>query len=292
MIQVTSIKVRSYTLDFLDLFWELNEQSEERIDEYDFFVLRSIDGPAGPFRQIAGPFYNTFQLRDGDVQRLHKWRNYFYKIRWVHRASGREQEAGPVRLEAPADRIAMEIRRREHLLFREFNGRKVFHFPRLTFGQRCQHCWDQGSRGNFIARRTQQNCATCYDVGFVGGYTSPMSIWVQFDPSPIATQRTDLKEHQFIQTTARTTFFPPIKPKDMIIEAEDRRWRVERVSFTEKHRAIIRQELVLSEIARDDVRYSVTVNADLLMDHVGEKAMKRPMDVQFNEDKPVGDMFP
>lgn len=292
MIQVTSIKVRSYELDFLDIFWELNEQSEERIEEYDFYVLRSIDGPAGPFRQIAGPFYNTFQLRDGDVQRLHKWRDYFYKIRWVHRASGREQQAGPVKLEAPADRIAMEIRRRELLLLREFNGRQAFLFPRYTFGQRCGSCYDKGRRDNSISRRTQQNCASCFDTGFVGGYASPMSIWIQFDPSPIQPQRTDLKEHQFVQTTARTTFFPPIKPKDMIVEAEDRRWRVEQVSFTEKHRAKIRQELMLSEIPRDDVRYSVPINADLLMDHVGEKAMKRPMDIQFNEDEPVGDMFP
>jgi hypothetical protein len=292
MIQVTSIKVRSYELDFLDLFWELNEQSEEQIEEYDFFILRSIDGAAGPYRQIAGPFYNTFQFRDGDVQRLHKWRQFFYKVKWVHRASSKEQEAGPARLEAPADRIVMEIRRRELLLLREFNGRQVFHFPRLTFGQRCRHCWDFGPRGNFIARKTQQNCATCFDTSFVGGYATPMMIWAQFDPSPIAEQRTDLKEHQFIQTTARTTFFPPLKPKDMIVEAEDRRWRVEKVSFTEKHRAPIRQELVLSEIARDDVRYSVPITADVLMDHVGEKAMRRPMDIQFNEEEPVGDMFP
>jgi len=292
LIQVTSIVVRSYELDFLDIFWELNEQSDERLEEYDFFVLRSIDGAAGPYHQIAGPFYNTFRLRDGNVQRLHKWRKYFYKIKWVHRASGREQEAGPAVLEAPADRLAMEIRRRELLLLREFNGRQIFHFPRLTFGQRCSNCWDLGPRGNYIARKTQQNCATCFDTSFVGGYASPMLLWVQFDPSPIAEQRTDLKEHQFIQTTARTSFFPPIKPKDMIVEAENRRWRVERVSFTEKHRAVIRQELMLSEIAKDDVRSAVPINADLLMDHVGQKAMKRPMSLQHNEDKPVGDMFP
>lgn len=291
MIQVTSIQVRSYELDFLDVSWNLNEQSEERIEEYDFFILRSIDGAAGPYRQIAGPFYNTFQFRDGNVQRLHKWRNFFYKIRWVHRESGRAQEAGPAMLEAPADRIALEIRRRENLLFREFAGRIVFHFPRLTFGQRCKACWDLGSRGNTIGRATQQGCPTCFGTTFVGGYATPMAIWVQFDPSPNQPQRTDLKEHQFIQTTARTTFFPPIKAKDMIVEAEDRRWWVERVSYTEKHRAKIRQELVLSEIPKDDIRESVPINADLLMEHVGKKAMKRPMDLQFTEDQPVGDMF-
>jgi hypothetical protein len=292
MIKVTSIEVRSYELDYLDIFWTLNEQSQERIEEYDFFVLRSVDGAGGPYHQIAGPFYNTFRLRDGNVQRLHKWRNFFYKVKWVHRASGREQQAGPARLEAPADRLAMEIRRREILLFREFAGRLVFHFPRLTFGQRCRNCWDTGSRGNFIARQVQQNCATCFDSSFVGGYATPMSLWMQFDPAPVEPQRTDLKEHQFIQDTARTTFFPPIRPKDMIVEAEDRRWEVQRVSFTEKHRATIRQELVLSEIPKDDVRHSVPIKADLLMKHVGNKAMRRPMDLQFLEDRPVRDMVP
>lgn len=289
MIEVTSILVRSYDLDHLDIFWTLNEQSEERIEEYDFFILRSVDGVAGPYESIAGPFYNTFLFRDPNVSRLHKWRQHYYKIRMVHRSSGREREYGPEWVQAEPDRIALEIRRREDLLFREFNGNTVFLYPQLTFGQRCRHCWDIGPRGNYIGRATQQNCSTCFDTTFVGGFAKPMSIFVQIDPAPEMNQRTDLKEHQFIQTSARCTFFPPLKHKDMLVEAENKRWLVEKVSFTEKHRAKIRQELVLREYAKDDIKMAVPINADLQRLHLSEKSLKRPMCLQFPEDEAVPD---
>jgi hypothetical protein len=280
VISVTSILVRSYDLDHLSLAWSLNDQASERVEEYDFFILRSIDGAAGPFRVIAGPFYNTYRFRDGDVQRLHKWRTYFYKIRMVHRATGREQEFGPEWLRSPPDRIALEIQRREALLWKEFAGRLVYLFPRLTFGQRCKHCWDQGPRGNTIAREVTQNCASCFDSTFVGGFAKPMSLYMQFDASPIQAVKTDTKEFHVSMTTARTIAFPPIQARDMIVEAENRRWCVERVSTTEKGRAVIRQELSLKEYMRDDIVYAVPIMADEMTLHNPAREMTRPMDLQ------------
>jgi len=290
MIEVTSILVRSYDLDHLDLFWELNSQMQEAIEEYDFFILRSIDGFAGPYQQVAGPFYNTYQYRDPDVHRLHKWRDYFYKLKLVHRASGRVREYGPESLRAPPDRIALEIQRRECLLWREFAGRSVFLYPKLTFGQRCRHCWDEGSRGNTIGRAVQSNCATCYDTTFVGGFAYPIEIYAQIDPHPKGLQRTDLKEHQYEVTTARTIAYPPIKPGDMIVEAENKRWLVESpVSHTEKKRAVIRQELKLSLYSPDDIKHSVPVNADLQRLHNSKRSMTRPMCLDSRPDDPVED---
>jgi hypothetical protein len=289
MIEVTSIKVGSYDLDHLDIFWELDSQDQERIEEYDFYLLRSIDGAAGPYHRLAGPFYNTFRFRDNDVHRLHKWRQYYYRLRLIHRPTGHTKEFGPQWLQAAPDRIALEIQRRETLLFKEFAGRVVYHFPQLTFGQRCKHCWDRGPRGNTIARSVQQNCATCFDTTFVGGFARPMAIHMQIDPSPITPQRTDLKEHQFIVTTARTTMFPPVQPKDMIVENENRRWSVEQVSFTEKNRMKIRQELRLREYPRDDIKYAVPVAADIREIHTPERELTRPMSLQSRQPEPVDD---
>lgn len=278
MIEVTSILVRSYDLDHLDLFWELNSQEQEAIEEYDFYILRSIDGYAGPFQQVAGPFYNTFQYRDPDVHRLHKWRDYYYKLKLVHRQTGNEREYGPEFMQAPPDRLALEIQRREALLWKEFAGRLVFLYPRLTFGQRCRHCWDLGDRGNTIGRPVQSNCAVCYDTTFVGGFANPIGIYAQIDPHPESVQRTDIKELQLIQSSGRTIAYPPIKPKDMIVEAENKRWLVESpVSHTEKKRAVIRQELKLSLYEPDDIKHSVPVNSDLRRLHNSERSMRRPM---------------
>jgi len=290
MITVTKLMVRSYDLDHLDIFWEIPEVSEE-LEEYDFFVLRSIDGPGGPYDTLAGPFYNTFMFRDVDVHSLHRWRKYYYKIRVVHRASQREATFGPEYLRAEPDLIAMEIQRRERLLFQELAGRKAFLFPALTFGQRCGHCWDLGPKGNTIGRSAHQNCQSCFDTTFVGGFASPVIIYLQIDPSPETVQRTDLGEDQFVYTTARCSSFPPIKAKDMIVEAENKRWLVKQMTPTQKLRAVVRQELQLFELARDDIKFKVPVDYDLLAQHSPEKSFKRHMSLQSELHEAVPDLF-
>lgn len=289
MIHVTKLEVRSYSLDHLDLFWEIPEVSED-LTEYDFFVLRSIDGAAGPFDTLAGPFYNTYQFRDVDVHSFHRWRKYFYKIRVVHRASQKSSEYGPEWLRAKPDLIALEIQRRERLLFQELAGRAAFLFPALTFGQRCAHCWDRGPMGNTIGRSTSVNCQTCFDTTFVGGFASPMRVYVQIDPSPQTVQRTDLSEEQFVHTTARTSSFPPIKAKDMVVEAENSRWLVKSMTPTQKLRATVRQELQLFEMPKDDIKFKVPVDYDLLAQHSPEKSFKRQMSLQGVPLDPIPDL--
>jgi hypothetical protein len=289
MITVTKLVVRTFSLDFLDIFWEIPETTEN-LEAYDFFVLRSIDGPAGPYDIIAGPFYNTYTFRDPGVHQLHRWRNYYYRIRVVNRATQALHEYGPAWLQAEPDRIALEIQRRQNLLLQEFNGRLAFLFPALTFGQKCPACWDKGPRGNSISRSTHQNCESCFDTTYVGGFATPIAFFIQIDPAPKAVQRTDLEEHQFSATTARTSNFPPIKPKDMIVEAENRRWLVSpKVAGTEKLRATVRQELELWELAKDDIKFKVPVNFDLMTQHSPAKSMTRPMCLQSELIEPVKD---
>jgi hypothetical protein len=279
MIHVTSLTVRSFELDHLDIFWEI-PATQEIVEEHDFYILKSVDGAGGPYRQIAGPFYNTFLFRDPDVHQLHKWRQYFYRVKVVHRPSGDTWESQPAYHEAQPDLITMELRRRENLLFQEFAGRKVLLYPQLTFGQRCRHCWDVGTRGNTIGRATQQNCISCFDTTFVGGYASPILIFLQIDPTTKQPQQTNTEEHAFIESSARTTAFPPIKPKDMIVEGENIRWRVEQVTPTQKLRATVRQELRIRQYPRDDIKYKVPIQLDLQTAFSPEREFTRPMDLQ------------
>jgi hypothetical protein len=290
VITITSLQVRTFDLDHLDLYWEVAETTEE-VERYDFYVLRSVDGAGGPYSTIAGPFYNVFHFRDPDVHQLHRWRDYYYKIRVTQRESGESHEVGPQWLQAPPDLVALEIQRRERHLFQEWAGRSVIVFPKRTFGQRCGSCWDVGRRGNTIGRSTQQNCSSCFDTTFVGGYATPMRVFMQIDPAPLQPQRTDLKEHQFIETSSRTTAFPPIYPGALIVEAENQRWEVQRVSYTNKHRAVIRQELVLWGIPRGDIRFKVPVNYDTLADFTPSKAMTRPHSLQADLNDPLPDLF-
>jgi hypothetical protein len=287
MINVTKVTVRSFDLDHLDVFWEIENFSSSSGDatpheifDYEFFVLRSGDSAMGPFDTIAGPFRDRYMMRDVQVSLLHKWRQYYYKIRVVSRKTGESKDFGPAGNFSPGpDLIAAEIVRQEDVLFREHSGRKAYLFNRRTFGPRCS-CWD-----DTLQRRTRSGHLPCYDTGFLGGYMSPIEIHVQIDPPGKVKQATALGDIQPGDTAGRMICFPPVNPDDIIVEAENKRWKVMRVVPTERLRAIVRQEFVLHEIPKTDVEYELPVRVNLRdLEPSAARNYTNPQNIEKNED--------
>lgn len=276
MIELRSLLVRSFDLDHLDLFWEFKDISA-RVDRYSIFVDRSVDGPVGPFRQIAGPFFNTNQLRDPDVNQFHNYRQYFYRLRIIDKDTDSSETTEAVSFEAEPDLIAIELRRKMELAMREFGGRQCIIFPRITSGFRCTICYKRNDKGMGSGRKLTQNCESCFDTTFVGGFTSPLIAHVQIDSSPKSVVRSDTYERNPEDTSSRLSAFPPLKPKDIIVEAENIRWEVQRVPGPKKGRATTHQEPILHRIPRHDVRYKLPVNVDVLQKFGPEREFTRPM---------------
>lgn len=256
MLQVSSFIARSFDLDHVDLWWELSDY-DENILGYDFKILRS-ESPAGPWQELTPSFQDQYHFRDTSPALLHKWRTIYYLLRVTHRDTGNTKDFGPTAQMAEPDLIALEILRQEDMLFREFIGRRCWLFPVRTFGAKCV-CYDK-----LTQRRTRSNCLTCFDTGYLGGYLSPIECWLQFDPDARNPQLTPFGEQQNRNTSARLISFPPIKPKDILVEAENRRWKVVTVSGTERLRARLHQELTLHEIPKGDVEYKLPINIENL----------------------------
>lgn len=264
MIEVTKLVVRSFTLDYLDIFWEISpvagpqvESQPHEIYDYDFYVLRS-ESPMGPFEQIGGPLRDTYNFRDNRVSLMHKWRTFHYRIRVTHRPSGETYESGTAGHSEPEpDLIATEINRLEDVLMREFVGRKCWLFPVRTFGPLCT-CNDP-----VLGRRTRSNHLLCFGTGWLGGFQSPIESFIQFDPNPKQTRLNSLQEQQPNNTSARMISFPPVSPRDIIVESENVRWRVVSVTPTQRLRSVLHQELALHEIPRGDIEYDLPVNIDV-----------------------------
>lgn len=266
MPKVTKITVRSFDLDHLDVFWEIDQVvagssddlKQHEIYDYQFFVLRS-EAPAGPYEVVGGPFRDpVYYFRDNRVSLLSIWRSFYYKIRVFHAPTTTVNEYGPISHDEPEpDRIARAVRYQEDVLFREIVGRKCWVFPVRTFGPRCS-CWDPISQ-----RRTRSNHLPCFGTGWLGGYLYPVECFIQVDPNPKNGQVSSLQEAQGSPTKARLSAFPPVSPRDIIVESENRRWRVDAVVPTERLRAVLHQELTLVEIPRGEIEYALPVNVDV-----------------------------
>jgi hypothetical protein len=261
---VTKLWVRSFNMDHLDVFWEIgqvpastkSDTTPHAIFDFEFFILRS-EAAMGPYEQVGGPLQDLYHFRDVRVSLLHKWRQWFYKLKIVDKKTGDVEEIGPASsFEPEPDIIAAEIIRQEDMLFREFVGRRCWLFPVRTFGPRCT-CYDPT-----LQRATRSGHLPCFGTGWLGGYMRPVEIFIQLDPTSKQSVIQPTGEMQPVNTTARMSSFPPVSPRDIIIESENRRWRVVNVGQTQRLRAVVHQELQLHEIPKSDVEYSIPLNVD------------------------------
>ena len=114
-----------------------------------------------------------------------------------------------------------------------------------------------------MGRRTRSKCPTCFDAGYLGGFLTPIECWIQIDPNPHHPSSNTIQgESQPKATSGRLIAYPPVKPKDIIVESNNNRWRVVTVNRTERLRASVHQELTLREINRGDIEYALPVTLD------------------------------
>lgn len=285
-ITIKDLKVRSLDADFNELSWKIGNTMEDLLD-YTFQILRS-ESAEGPWELLGAPFSDRYLFIDNTIKVDHRWRKYFYKIRVMKLSDEEFVDFGPYMKDPEADLIALELRRHMQLLFREFSGRRCYILPARTFGQRCE-CWNES-----LQKRNRSGCVTCYDTGFVRGYLSPIESWVQIEPSTKAEQNTVIGAQQQSNTTAKLAWYPPLKPRDIIIEPENRRWRVVAVTATEHGRAPVHQEVQLHEIPGKDIEFKIPLILEEALNDLwlrGSRNFTNPQNLQAFEDSEVLDIF-
>ena len=144
MLQIRNLKVYSLSKDYVDLDWEI---ATTDLDPHDFtFVVERSEAQFGPFDRICEPFSDKYRFRDVIVNLLHRWRNYWYRIRVTRKSDSEVSYSDSARMAAKPDLITQETRRLELILFREHIGRSCWVFPARTFGQRCPSCYDKRTK--------------------------------------------------------------------------------------------------------------------------------------------------
>ncbi len=261
MLKITNLKVRSYDIDYLDVFWEI-EPTYDDVHAYTFTVERS-NAEFGPFTDLTGAFSDKYHVRDNTVKGQHSfYTKFFYRIRVIKLADSSymtyPEDGSGVALEAPPDLMALEMARSNRFKLKTHSGRALWVFPRKRTGQRCS-CYDE-----VMQRKLRSGCKTCYDTSWVGGYDTPVQIYGQiFDPVE-TTMKTHIGEVNAEQSVCRLPNFPEVMPGWVIIEAENKRWRVgtdsNALRKVHKGRALIRQEVPIHRIPTGDIEFQLPLN--------------------------------
>ena len=249
MIEITGLRVQSFDIDHLDILWGFAPTTED-LGRFSITISRS-ESPGGPFEDLATVTDVTL-FRDVNINNLHNWRTYYYKLLVHDLESGAERTFGPEWLRSRPSLEALEISGLFRLVLREHIGRRVWVFKRRTSGQRCPACYDAD-----LQRRTSSMCKVCFDTGVVGGYWAPIEVDAQIDAPMKSTQLSTMSETQEQVIAARFPNFPLLDPRDVVVEAENIRWRVVSVASTERLRSVVHQEVQLHRIPPSDVEYEL-----------------------------------
>ncbi len=251
MLQPKYVRIRSLDIDYNEVSWQIAETSEDIFD-YVFTVQRS-ESPMGPWETLGASLTDQYRFIDRGVPQFHTMRVLHYRVGVKHIPTGAEVFSEPIDTQPEEDLIAREARRQAAIVLQEFAGRKCWLLPRRTFGQRCSSCWDYR-----LHKQTRSGCLECYDTGFLRGYLAPIQLWVQIFPENVPPPQYP-REVQVIQpadTSARCADLTFIKQNDVIIEGENRRWRVIKADQTEHVRSPIHIEMQLHEIPHGDIEYA------------------------------------
>lgn len=261
MLELVNIQARSLELSRLFLTWETEGSADPQ--DYDIYVERA-GAPSGPWHTLTPqPLVDRYMFVDVQQGLMSRWERLHYRLRVVRRAGGDTAYFPRQRtttLVARPTLDALEMARQEMILLREFTGRECWLFKKRTFGPRCPECWDVYSQ-----QVTKSGCLTCYGTGYAGGYHRPMKFWIQIDPAADNPQlAAPVGELRPVTTTARTIFFPPVDPRDVIVEPENVRWRVGPRTNTERVRHPVKQEMQLVRIIEGDVEFNLPISTDIL----------------------------
>jgi hypothetical protein len=249
--------VVSFELDYLEVLWEVKPTTED-LQEYQFYVERS-EAEGGPWLQVAGPMVDQYRFRDNSVPQITtNARTMFYRVKVVHSPSGSILYSDLFDQEGDISLHAQEMVRLERILFEEFVAVHCWIFPRRTFGQKCPNCYDA-----VMEKIVDDQCPTCWATGFSGGYHYPVSFWAQID-APEQAEQVTLDDHRrVLYYQLRAGPSPSIKPMDLVIDYQNRRFRVVSVSGTARLGVTVRQEVRLVQIQRGSIEDKIPLKVDV-----------------------------
>lgn len=270
MLYAKNIRVSSLSRDALTIDWDYVDTIED-IDQFRVQVMRS-GAAAGPYTTISPSFSagETTTFDDRGVNILSKWREYNYRLRITDTTSGDElefgsntvkkiiqgEDPGGAVMEAIADLEGLEAIRRFNMLLREYIGRRVLALVEITSGQHCPDCYDHLKR-----RARHSSCKTCFGTTYAGGFYRPQETFSARVPPQKLVALSPLFEMQPNDVLYWFSSMPRLKPRDILVDIDGRRWRTIRIQRSEKLWALTRQTVQLRELSRDQVEYDFPIDS-------------------------------
>jgi len=201
--------------------------------------------------QVHGIIGQTiYETVDVTANLINRWRHYYYRV--VADGPGVERVISePKSWDANFNAYELEIIARNQLLL-EFNtGIPCFVFIERTTGSPHCSCWDPAA-----GRTTTSRCFSCLGTGRQRPYFAPIQTVADFNPTVDQVRMAGFGEMQPGQTDMWMGAFPPVKPRDLFLEAiEGKMWRVVNLRPVRFQATTLQQVTRLEQANLSDIEY-------------------------------------
>jgi len=237
-------------------------------------VVYRSESRFGPYEPVCEPFpVTTTQEFIDTVPSFKIARRWYYQLK-ITRPNGefqvfpRDNGFSNERRDDPeANMMAgdTEIRLNVH-------GDYVVYFPARTYGPRCSRCFDHQTGSQLLS-----NCPACYSTTYTGGFLTPVRLKIIIDQSV----RADSADSSGIGVpftsmsgNARFPWYLDVKQGDLIVEEDNRRWRVvEPVEVIRKRKVVLYQTAALLLLSKDASEYGLPVPEQISTPNRGFKSV-------------------
>jgi len=196
------------------IHWEMEPSFMKDSKTIKFNVEMSRSG--GDWEIIAKDLHSQCHFIDTVKRNYNKDRDTFYRISfkvWRKTQYSEPAQAGAVFKNRHDRLIARDMVRKEFLDLKKGAGLPGLFLRRKTWGTKCPNCLDHDTE-----EITVKWCDTCLGTGFVGGYYSPIEMYVKKQSKVNETKnQTKVGTTQQPDWTARCVAYPWIQTKDMWI---------------------------------------------------------------------------
>lgn len=240
------------------LFWSVEPDLKERINEYGYIVQIS-ESNQGPWTDLyTDPIY-AFGYIDKQTQRGMVDQRVYYRIKAIDFV-GKEQYSDSICLfNEESNYITDYISEIEQLMLRRYNGQDCLHYARKKFGERCPHCYDIVER-----KIIKPKCRYCLGTSYTGGYFAPIKIQINSDPKIKGIDKTEYGVNEANVLTGWASNKSIIESDDVIIflNKPSERYKINTIIPTSINGAVIRQILTMTQVKGDDPIHLLKVNVD------------------------------
>ncbi|MBC8550531.1 MAG: hypothetical protein H8D23_12870 [Candidatus Brocadiales bacterium] len=259
MFYIKTLTVSSYDFQSATLEWEYTNPKANTNGHHLEIYRSETPAPVTAFSGIAMDVSPTaYSYTDTTISgiNLHQFHTWYYRIKVVDTDTPTTYEwSNPAHIEVTPDALAKRMLKVKNVGIKKYGTLVKVLKKRAEQGVQCS-CFDVT-----LQRSMDDECELCNGTGIqtTGGYYDPLDVYVAINTRPKQNEITPFGVWQQNDALMDMLNYPVLAPDDLIVDQQNKRYKVKQIATYDKGQSLISQRCVISLQEKSSQVYGVTI---------------------------------